>query len=398
VCLFALLRIFRRILKKLARRGQLEGFHFLGAWTFDTGSHFESESVLNYTPPHKICDADTHSNTLLTRGLRSFMAPRVWRALLGLTLLTASGYARADARDPAAADLLFSAGREAFEAGDYAAACSKFEESHRLDPAPGTLMNLGACNEKLGRLAVAWEHWREALRLLGKDDERYARLEARLRALEVRVPKLEVSMAAEAPANTQITRDGVPLRGPSLGVALPVNPGEHIIEATAPGHAKRRYKLELEEGKVVTLLVEPGALLPLQSEPERKSVVADKAPVKSADGASRKQLGFIIGGVGLVGLGVAGTTGLLALQKKGVVNDECDKQGTSYLCNDEGMSAASSGSTFATISTVSAIVGGSALIVGGYLVLSSNSSSPHALLLRSRVNTSGAALELARSF
>jgi hypothetical protein len=34
--------------------------------------------------------------------------------------------------------------------GDVAGACRKFEESDQLDTAPGTLLNLAGCNERLG--------------------------------------------------------------------------------------------------------------------------------------------------------------------------------------------------------------------------------------------------------
>src|SRR5258706_15138092 len=66
-------------------------------------------------------------------------------------------------RDPATADALFRQGRQAMEAKNYADACQKFAESQKLDPAAGTAMNLATCEEKLGKLASAWQHWKEAL-------------------------------------------------------------------------------------------------------------------------------------------------------------------------------------------------------------------------------------------
>ena len=50
--------------------------------------------------------------------------------------------------DEAAARVLFGEGRKLAAAGDYAAACPKFEESFRLDPGIGTGFNLADC----------WEH------------------------------------------------------------------------------------------------------------------------------------------------------------------------------------------------------------------------------------------------
>src|SRR5690606_14140042 len=107
-----------------------------------------------------------------------------------------AGHAAAQARDPAAAAVLFREGRDALAAGRTEEACAKFAESHRLDPAAGTLINWAACEEKLGRLASAWEKWQRALANLPAGDERRKGVEQRARALEARVPKLTITLAA----------------------------------------------------------------------------------------------------------------------------------------------------------------------------------------------------------
>ena len=64
-----------------------------------------------------------------------------------------------------AAEALFVEGRQLFAQGDFAKACPKFEESNRLDPAVGTLLNLAACEEKAGKRAQACTHYAEVARL-----------------------------------------------------------------------------------------------------------------------------------------------------------------------------------------------------------------------------------------
>src|SRR5690242_9793251 len=81
------------------------------------------------------------------------------RGIVIVVLLSAS-VARAD--DKATADRLFDEGRAAMAAKDYASACPKLEESQRLDPALGTLLNIGLCYEGQGRVASALAVWREA--------------------------------------------------------------------------------------------------------------------------------------------------------------------------------------------------------------------------------------------
>src|SRR5580692_11189003 len=80
--------------------------------------------------------------------------------------------ARAESIDPAVADALFRKGREAAEKGDWATACPKFAESQRLDPAPGTLLNLADCEEHLGQLASAYEHFKTAVETMAPSDDR----------------------------------------------------------------------------------------------------------------------------------------------------------------------------------------------------------------------------------
>ena len=52
------------------------------------------------------------------------------------------------ASDVARADLAFREGRALLTEGNYDAACPKLEESQRLDPALGTLVNLAVCYEE----------------------------------------------------------------------------------------------------------------------------------------------------------------------------------------------------------------------------------------------------------
>ena len=80
--------------------------------------------------------------------------------------------ARAQVVDAAAADALFQKGREAADKGDFATAAAKFAESQRLDPAPGTLLNLADCEEHLGQTASAWEHYKRAAETMNAGDDR----------------------------------------------------------------------------------------------------------------------------------------------------------------------------------------------------------------------------------
>src|SRR5262249_26584812 len=89
-----------------------------------------------------------------------------------LVLVHAPGVARASGNDPAAAEALFREGRAAAQKGDWETACPKLRESQRLDPAAGTLLNLADCEEHRGKVATAWQLYRQVVESLPETDER----------------------------------------------------------------------------------------------------------------------------------------------------------------------------------------------------------------------------------
>src|SRR5260221_4080478 len=112
-------------------------------------------------------------------------------------------------RDPATAEALFRQGRQAVEAKNYQEAAQKFAESQRLDPAAGTLMNLATSEEKLGRLASAWQHWKEAIDSLPANDDRIAFAQSRVQELEKKLPRLQVTLGKGAGEGAKIYRDQI---------------------------------------------------------------------------------------------------------------------------------------------------------------------------------------------
>src|SRR5262245_38878261 len=87
---------------------------------------------------------------------------------IGVSVLLVScalvGAARADGSGKQKrADELFEEGRKLLNAEDPAGACEKFNEAIKLDPdAPGTMLNLGLCNEKLQKYRTALYWFRKA--------------------------------------------------------------------------------------------------------------------------------------------------------------------------------------------------------------------------------------------
>jgi hypothetical protein len=141
-------------------------------------------------------------------------------------------------QDKLAAEAVFDVARQLMRDGKTAEACPKFAESYRLDPAVGVLLYLADCHERTGKLASAWLTWREAAaaaRAAGQLDREKLSLE-RATALEPKLTRIQIDVAAaNAPAGLVVTRDGVELGSGLWGIPVPVDPGDHLIEAKAPG-------------------------------------------------------------------------------------------------------------------------------------------------------------------
>jgi hypothetical protein len=251
------------------------------------------------------------------------------RLVPALALALWAGGARAQTRDAAGAEWLFREGRALMKQGDLPAACPKLEESLRFDPAVGTLMNLAECEERQGRTATAWQHWGAAADQLPPSDRRRATALARAHALESTLPRLTVETDPRAPAGLEVTRDGVVLGTPSLGVALPVDPGLHLIVAAAPGRAERRYAVSVDASKHQVLVVEPGpALAPPAPVAAPVVIVAQAAPVERPGRALG--YGLLAGGAGAL---AAGTYfGVQALLARRDASADCRAQDDTHRC------------------------------------------------------------------
>ncbi len=282
--------------------------------------------------------------------------------LAGALCLSFAGPALADS---ASAEALFRAGREAAKKEDWAAACRNFHESNRLDPAPGTQLNIADCEERQGRLATAWTFYKQVAEQLSESDERRTFASGKINALEPRLPYLAISLAPGVPPESTVTRNGVELRAASLALALPVDPGKQEIVVRAPGHEPGRYNFTLKEGERRQESVKPGDALPAGQAPTE----ATPAGLKAEKSSTTRTLGWVVGGVGVAGLAVGAVTGAFTLQKKGIVDKNCDAD---KRCNQEGIDAADSGKTFGTISGLSFAVGAALVATGAVLVLTSD--------------------------
>jgi hypothetical protein len=323
---------------------------------------------------------------------------RTTRALIVTSLLVGLAPRTSLAQSTAAAEALFNEGRSAMDAKDYDTACQRFRESNRLDPAVGTLLNLAVCETTRGHVATAWELFRSVAEKLPPNDPRGDYVTSQLTQIEPRLPKLTLRLAAGAPADTRATEGQAEFAGAAFGIPLPMDPGKHTFVVEAKDHEPRTFDVELAEAAKQDLEIAPGAEKPKAVAPAAPAAATEPVPADTAPshGHDTRVLGWALGGVGVAGLGVGAVFGAMALGKKHVTDEQCND--TTKVCSQEGKDAASTGATFATVSTVGWVVGVLGVGAGTYFLLTSDSKSGSETALATDVYAGGGGLRLRRTF
>jgi hypothetical protein len=179
----------------------------------------------------------------------------------------------------------------------------------------------------------------------------------------------------------EVRRDGVAVLPAELGSPIPVDPGEHTIEAVAPGKQAWTAKIQVgaDSSKVAVeipkLQAATGAQAPAGGPVAAPAAAPNGAvtpPPKTPDNASNsgqgmRTAGLVLGGVGVVGIGLGGFFGLRASSKWSDAKGKCHD--FPYDCGTDGTDLQSSAKSAATVSTVAFIAGGALLGTGLVLFL-----------------------------
>ncbi len=282
--------------------------------------------------------------------------------------------ARADGDSgKAVAEALFRDAKQLMEAGDVATACPKFAESLNLDRTLGTLLYLGACHEQQGRTASAWSEFSSALTWAQRSGqaERVAFAQKHIDALEPRLAYIVIT--APAIANLQLRVDDALLNSAAVGTPLPVDPGSHLIEASAPNMQSWQQKVTVpsEPGKtpveVPPLVPAPvAATTPTTPAPgAAPAATTTEGPPPDSDGGKRAILWTSVAFTG-VGVVVGSIFGAMTLSARDTAKSECPAN----QCTQDGMNKISDARTDATVSTVGFVAAGVGAAVATYFAIS----------------------------
>jgi hypothetical protein len=286
--------------------------------------------------------------------------------------------------DRAAAESLFREGRTLMQSDQVAPACRKFEESYRLEAAPGTLLNMAHCHMREGKVATAWAEFQrvatEARQAGRPERERIAR--ESIEDLEPRLPRL--SLRVEAKAREQgvtVRRDGTVLGPASWDTETPVDPGTVLIEATGPGLVPWTGSYAAREGELLVVEVPALSRRPVAVEPRRSPSAPLAPPARSAapretPTSLARPSGVVLGSLGLGAIGVGAYFGFVAKGKLQDSDDACPLVQGEHRCSERGVALNQEAKDAARFANLGIGVGVVAVMAGAYLYLYGQPETP----------------------
>ncbi len=318
--------------------------------------------------------------------LRSATLSLAFALSLGTAVSPRDAHAQSDA-DRATARSLGQEGQQAFEAKDYATAEDRFRRADKMVHAPTLVLGLARALSAEGKYVEAQESYnriiREGLPPGAPDVFKHALDDAKkeVDAVSTKVGAVTITVKAAGGIDIpdpQVILDEHPMNSASLGVRRAIDPGAHVLRATADGYKPGELKFSTTEGGSAD---EP---LVLEKDLTAPPVAATAVPMAAPTGASTPDMGapepskarkiapWVAFGVGGAGLVVGGITGILAMGKHSTLSDEC-KPG----CSTPGaQSDLSSYHTMGAISDVGFIVAGVGGAVGAILLITQPKATP----------------------
>jgi len=186
-------------------------------------------------------------------------APRAWiaaiDAAIALALLAGAGAGTARAQS-GEAEALFEQGNRLMAEAKLVEACDAFDASRRIEPRAGTLIRLAECREANHQLASAWVAYKDAL-ARAKDPRKRDIAGAKARQLEPRLSHLTIEVADDVRVDGLVISRSASAVDPALwNRSVPIDGGEFVIAARAPGHAEWRTSITVPEaGGAITVQV-----------------------------------------------------------------------------------------------------------------------------------------------
>jgi len=318
-------------------------------------------------------------------------------AMLAQTVGMRAAFAQEEpssAAETAAARGLAVEGLKLADAGKCPEAIDKLARAEKLHHSAIVQGRLGECQISLGKLVDGTENLRKVLREPVPSNPSPALVKARERAqtaLDGAKPKIAFLMIS-VKGPKEVTAATVTVDGESVPTALldadrPTDPGDHVIEASAPGYLKASARVSVREAErkavSVRLDADPNAVVappvPSAAEPAQHPPTQPPPPARAAAGADtgssssapNRTGAYIAWAVGGVALAVGAGFGFVAMNGKNDLESSCKNN----VCSPQNSDRLEEAKTAGNISTISFIVGGVGAALGTVLFFTASPSS-----------------------
>lgn len=292
----------------------------------------------------------------------------------------------ASATETAAARSLAIEGLKLAQTGNCVDATPKLERAEKLYHSAVVAGRLGECYVSLGRLVEGTEILRKTLReplpadptpALTKGLERAQRV---LDSAKPRIAGLTIKVVVVDDLVVKIDGESVPAA--LLDTEIPSDPGEHGVEATAPGFSRATARVSVGEGerKIVTLTLtrDPDAVRaaapPAAAAGAKVAQPPPAAPAtqRAHDEAPAKPNrvpAFVALGLGAATIGAGAVMGTLAMTQ----HQELEKSCTGGVCPPDKADDLDAAKRLGTFSTVAFGVGAAGVVLGTVLLFTASS-------------------------
>jgi hypothetical protein len=252
---------------------------------------------------------------------------------------------------------LFDQAKEKLAAGAVDEACALFVESYRADAQVGTLLNTALCHERAGKLASAWAEFSTVASLAARagQPKRAELARDHARRLEPQVSRVHLDVRERADGLT-LSIDGESLAVNDVrGAGVPIDPGEHVVTAAAPGKKPWRGTLRVAAGAHLTSFEVPALeAAPPEAAPAVTSPRLAPA-VEAPSGSPLRPFAWVAAAGAIGGLAVGGIGGGIALSAR----SEADRDCTGSVCRTPtALDANDRAHTWATVSTIGFVAAG----------------------------------------
>jgi hypothetical protein len=307
------------------------------------------------------------------------------RVLASLVLLEGLAVAQPTPDQAAQAKQLFDEGRKLADAEKWQPACDAFTKSYALDPAPGTELNIGNCEEKLGQLAIAWHMFDDAAKHYPDADRiKYAR--DRADALAGKLAPLTIKLADPDVVGLVVKVGDAPVP-PAAEIATMVDPGDVTIEVAAPGRAAETRTVHATAGQPIS--VDFGSAAPPTHDETVPATVSEAHRLHS-----RVVMAGTITAIGGASLVTGVVLGVVARSKyNGAFPDHCTNK-DKPVCDHAGYTTTTDAITLANVGTVFAAVGVGAIIAGGIVYF----TAPKEFVVTPTASGQGAGISISGTF